>query len=97
MKSQYPDMMEHFSTTKSPQQMFGAVAKTYLAEILQVDPSKIFVVSVMPCTAKKAECELPTMDSTGTGPDVDLVLTTREISRMMIAEHIQPINLLEES
>ncbi len=96
MKSQYPDMMEHFSTTKSPQQMFGAVAKTYLADILQVDPSRIFVVSVMPCTAKKAECELPTMDSTGTGPDVDLVLTTREISRMMIAEHIQPLNLLEE-
>jgi NADH-quinone oxidoreductase subunit G len=96
MKSQYPDMMEHFSTTKSPQQMFGAVAKTYLAEILKVDPSKIFCVSVMPCTAKKAECALPTMDSTGTGPDVDLVLTTREIDRMIVAEHIQPLNLTEE-
>jgi NADH-quinone oxidoreductase subunit G len=96
MKSQYPDMMEHFSTTKSPQQMFGAVAKTYLAELLKVDPSKIFCVSVMPCTAKKAECALPGMDSTGTGPDVDLVLTTREIDRMIIAEHIQPMNLTEE-
>jgi NADH-quinone oxidoreductase subunit G len=96
MKSQYPDMMEHFSTTKSPQQMFGAVAKTYLAELLKVDPSKIFCVSIMPCTAKKAECLLPGMDSTGTGPDVDLVLTTREIDRMIIAEHIQPMNLTEE-
>jgi NADH-quinone oxidoreductase subunit G len=76
--------------------MFGAVAKTYLAELLKVDPSKIFCVSVMPCTAKKAECALPGMDSTGTGPDVDLVLTTREIDRMIIAEHIQPMNLTEE-
>jgi NADP-reducing hydrogenase subunit HndD len=96
MKSQYPDMMEHFSTTKSPQQMFGAVAKTYLADILKVDPSHIFCVSVMPCVAKKAECDLPGMDSTGTGPDVDLVLTTREIDRMIVAEHIQPVNLTEE-
>jgi NADH-quinone oxidoreductase subunit G len=96
MKSQYPDMMEHFSTTKSPQQMFGAVAKTYLAELLKVDPTKIFCVSVMPCVAKKAECALPTMDSTGTGQDVDLVLTTREIDRMIVAEHIQPQNLPEE-
>jgi NADP-reducing hydrogenase subunit HndD len=96
MKSQYPDMMQHFSTTKSPQQMFGAVAKTYLADILKVDPSRIFSISVMPCTAKKAECALPGMDSTGTGPDVDLVLTTREIDRMIVAEHIQPVNLTEE-
>jgi NADP-reducing hydrogenase subunit HndD len=96
MKSQYPDMMDHFSTTKSPQQMFGAVAKTYLADILKVDPSRIFCVSVMPCTAKKAECALPGMDSTGTGPDVDLVLTTREIDRMIVSEHIQPVNLTEE-
>lgn len=96
MKSQYPDMMEHFSTTKSPQQMFGAVAKTYLADLLKVEPSKIYCVSVMPCTAKKAECALPSMDSTGSGPDVDLVLTTREIDRMIVAEHIQPINLTEE-
>lgn len=96
MKSQYPDMMEHFSTTKSPQQMFGAVAKTYLADILKVDPSRIFCVSVMPCTAKKAECVLPGTDSTGTGFDVDLVLTTREISRMIVAEHIQAANLTEE-
>ncbi len=91
VKAQYPDMIEHFSTTKSPQQMFGAVA-----DILKVDPSKIFCVSVMPCTAKKMECTYPSMDSTGTGPDVDLVLTTREIDRMIVAEHIQPLNLTEE-
>jgi len=96
MKSQYPDMMEHFSTTKSPQQMFGAVAKTYLADILKVDASKIYCVSVMPCTAKKMECTYPGMDSTGTGQDVDLVLTTREIDRMIVAEHIQPLDLTEE-
>ncbi len=96
MKSQYPDMVKHFSTTKSPQQMFGAVAKTYLADILKVDPSRIFCVSVMPCTAKKEECTYPGMDSTGSGPDVDLVLTTREIDRMIVAEHIQPLNLAEE-
>ncbi|NLE07629.1 MAG: 4Fe-4S binding protein, partial [Dehalococcoidales bacterium] len=93
MKSQYPDMMEHFSTTKSPQQMFGAIAKTYLAELLDIDPSRMFCVSVMPCIAKKEECTYPGMDSTGTGPDVDLVLTTREIDRMIVAEHIQPMNL----
>lgn len=96
MKSQYPDMIEHLSTTKSPQQMFGAVAKTYLPEYLKVDPSRIFCVSIMPCTAKKAECTYPGMDSTGTGPDVDLVLTTRELSRMIMEEHIQPANLTEE-
>ncbi len=96
MKSQYPDMMEHFSSTKSPQQMFGAVAKSYLADILEVDPSRIYVVSIMPCTAKKAEHVLPGMDSTGTGPDVDLVLTTREISRMFVAEHVQVDALPEE-
>ena len=59
LKSQYPDMTKQLSTAKSPQQMFGAVAKSYFAEkVLDEDPEKIFCVSIMPCTAKKAECEL---------------------------------------
>ena len=57
VKSQYPDMVKNLSTAKSPQQMFGAVAKSYYAQILDVDPSRIFSVSIMPCVAKKHECE----------------------------------------
>jgi NADP-reducing hydrogenase subunit HndD len=96
VKSHYPDMVDQLSTAKSPQQMFGAVAKTYLAELLQVDPSKIFCVSVMPCVAKKSECDLPTMRDDNGMPDVDCVLTTREIDRMIKAEHILPTQLEEE-
>ena len=61
VKSHYPDMLDQVSTSKSPQQMFGAVAKTYYADALGVDPSKIFSVSIMPCVAKKSEAALPTM------------------------------------
>lgn len=96
MKSQYPDQVGQLSSAKSPQQMFGAVVKNYYAQLLDVDPAKLFCVSIMPCLAKKEECALPTMDSTGTGGDVDVVLTTREISRMIRAEHIDVNNLTEE-
>ena len=96
VKSQYPEMAGMLSTAKSPQQMFGAVAKSYYAELLQVDPSKIFCVSVMPCIAKKAESELPSMVAANGDPDVDLVLTTREIDRMIRAEHIVADELAEE-
>ena len=61
LKGQFPSYTENLSTAKSPQQMFGAVAKSYFAQKLGVDPHKRFVVSIMPCTAKKAECALPTM------------------------------------
>lgn len=54
LKSQYPEMTSQLSTAKSPQQMFGAVAKSYYAQILDVDPSRIFSVSIMPCTAEKS-------------------------------------------
>ncbi len=81
LKSQYPDMVGNLSTAKSPQQMFGAVAKTYYAQLLDVDPSRIFCVSIMPCVSKKQECDLPTMNSAGAGQDVDLSLTTRELAR----------------
>ncbi len=96
MKSQYPDMVGQLSTAKSPQQMFGAVAKSYYAELLGVDANKIFCISVMPCVAKKQECDIPGMDDAGAGRDVDLVLTTREIDRMIRAEHIDATALGEE-
>lgn len=96
LKSQYPDMVSQLSTAKSPQQMFGAVAKSYYAQLLGVDPQRIYSVSIMPCLAKKQEAALPTMESAGAGPDVDVVLTTRELSRMIRAEHIIPAELKEE-
>jgi NADH-quinone oxidoreductase subunit G len=97
VKSQYPDMVEQLSTAKSPQQMFGAVAKSYYAKLLNVDPSKIYCISIMPCIAKKHECEISVMNDSGAEHDVDLVLTTREIDRMIRAEHIIPKNLKEET
>ena len=95
LKSQFPELTGRLSTAKSPQQMFGAVAKTWLAKRLGVDPKNIFSISVMPCVAKKAESELPGMQSE-VGCDVDLVLTTRELARMMRAENIA-VPSLEES
>lgn len=96
IKSQYPEMVGHLSTAKSPQQMFGAVAKSYYASLLGVEPERIFCVSVMPCLAKKQECVLPTMQDAGAGQDVDVVLTTREIDRMIRAEHMDAHGLAEE-
>lgn len=95
VKSQYPDMVSQLSTAKSPQQMFGAITKTYYAKLLDVDPSRIFNISIMPCTAKKYEADVSVMNDGGTGQDVDVVLTTREVARMIRAEHIIP-ELLEE-
>jgi NADH-quinone oxidoreductase subunit G/NADP-reducing hydrogenase subunit HndD len=77
----YPDLLPHLSTCKSPQQMFGSLAKTYYAETAGIDPADIYVVSVMPCTAKKYEAKRPEMNSSGY-QDVDAVLTTRELARM---------------
>ncbi|MGE5423500.1 MAG: NADH-dependent [FeFe] hydrogenase, group A6 [Ignavibacteriales bacterium] len=77
----YPDLLDNLSTCKSPQQMFGALAKTYWAEKMNIDPSKIYSVSIMPCTAKKYEAARPEMNASGYR-DVDLVLTTREIGRL---------------
>ncbi len=78
----YPDLLPHLSSCKSPQQMFGALAKTYYPSVSGVDPAKITVVSIMPCTAKKFECQRPEMNSSG-HRDVDVVLTTRELARMI--------------
>lgn len=78
----YPEFLDNLSTCKSPHQMFGAVLKSYYAEKMGIDPAKIFVVSIMPCTAKKFEAQRPELSSTGY-PDVDVVLTTRELARMI--------------
>ena len=87
LKSQYPYMVDHLSTAKSPHQMFGAITKTWFAKKIGVDPSKIYNISIMPCVAKKHEIAIPSMKDSGY-PDVDLVLTTREVVRMIRSEHI---------
>ena len=97
LKSQFPEMTGRLSTAKSPQQMFGAVGKTWLAHNLGVDADKIYSISIMPCIAKKAERELPSMDSAGHGSDVDLVITTRELARMARAEHLDVENIAESA
>jgi iron-only hydrogenase group A len=88
----HPNLLPNLSTCKSPQQMFGALAKTYFAEKAGIDPSKIVVVSVMPCTAKKFECDREEMKSSGF-KDVDYVLTTRELGRMITEAGIEFSNL----
>jgi iron-only hydrogenase group A len=77
-----PDMLDNLSTCKSPQQMFGALAKTYYAEKIGVRPEDMVVVSIMPCTAKKYEAARPEMADSGV-QDVDIVLTTRELGQMI--------------
>lgn len=91
----YPKIEPYLSSAKSPQQMFGPVAKTYAAEKLGVDPAKMYVVSVMPCTAKKYECERPEFISSGY-KDVDAVITTRELAQWIKEEKIDFVNLPDE-
>lgn len=80
----HPDFIPNLSTCKSPQQMFGAITKTYYAQRMHIDPKDIFVVSVMPCTAKKFEVSREEMHAAGEGiPDVDVALTTRELGQMI--------------
>ena len=96
VKSQYPELTGNLSTAKSPQQMLGAVAKSYFAEKAGIDAKRLFVVSIMPCVAKKSECELPTMKNDAGDPEVDVSITTRELNIMMRANHIEPKYLPEE-
>ncbi len=91
----HPDMLPNLSSCKSPQQMFGALAKTYYAEKLGKRPEDIFVVSIMPCTAKKYECQRPEMTASGVR-DVDVVLTTRELGKMIHAAGIDFDSLPDE-
>jgi len=92
----YPDFLENLSTCKSPQQMLGAVIKSYFAEKEGLDPRKIFSVSVMPCTAKKFEAQRPEMVQNGI-PDVDAVLTTRELARLIRLFHLDIQSLEPEA
>lgn len=96
VKSQYPEFVANLSTAKSPQQMFGAVAKSYFAEKQDLDPHKVRVVSIMPCIAKKSEIEIESMNAACGDPDVDVVLTTREATRLFKMMGVQPQTLNEE-
>lgn len=91
----FPDMTEHLSTCKSPQQMFGAIAKSYYAEKMGIDPREIVSVSVMPCTAKKFEIGRDDEDAAGV-PDVDISITTRELARMIKKARIRFLDLPDE-
>lgn len=90
----YPELLPHLSTCKSPHQMFGALLKTYYAEKEGIDPKKIYVVSVMPCIAKKFERQRQQMQNDGLY-DVDNVITTRELSRMIKQANIEFTKLEE--
>lgn len=90
----YPEFLENVSSCKSPQQMFGAIIKTYYAKKYNIDPAKIYAVSAMPCTAKKFEASRPEMNSSGYR-DVDAVLTTRELGLLIKEAGIDWANVEE--
>jgi len=96
IKSQYPHLVPMLSTAKSPQQMFGAVIKSYFAKAMNIMPENIFTVSIMPCVAKKGEREnVGFYYEEYAGYDVDAVLTTREFIRLIRAAHIDPSTLTD--
>jgi len=96
IKSQYPHLVSRLSSAKSPQEMFGAVMKSYFAKSIGVDPKNIFTFSVMPCVAKKGECaNVGFYYEEFAGYGVDTVLTTRELTRMIRSAHIEPTTLTE--
>jgi NADH-quinone oxidoreductase subunit G len=95
VKSQYPEYTTNLSTAKSPQAMFGAVAKSYFAEKIGVDPHKMRVISVMPCTAKKSEADIPNLNDACGDKDVDVVITTRELGRLLKSYHVNVKDLEE--
>ena len=91
----FPDQLDHLSTCKSPHQMFGAVLKSYYAKKIGKRPEDMFVVSIMPCTAKKTECARPELMNDGV-PNVDAVLTTRELGDMIKMMGIDFLSLPDE-
>ena len=92
IETNFPDMLSHLSSCKSPHQMFGAILKSYYAKKEKLDPKKMYVVSVMPCVAKKFEKDRPEMEVNGIR-DVDAVITTRELARMIKQANIDFVNL----
>lgn len=95
-ETNYPDLLEHLSSAKSPHQMFGAIMKSYFAKKEGIDPDNIFVVSVMPCVAKKAEAKREELKVNGRS-DVDAVLTTREAAKMLKEAGIDLKDLKDEA
>ncbi len=91
----YPDMLDNLSSCKSPQQMFGAITKTYYAEKMGLNPEDIVMVSVMPCTAKKYEIDRDDQNAAGV-PDVDISITTRELARMIDRVGLNFLSLPDE-
>ena len=91
----FPDMLDNLSSCKSPQQMFGAVTKTYYAEKMKIDPKDIVCISVMPCVAKKFEINRPDQDAAGFA-DVDISITTRELARMIKRAGLDFVSLPDE-
>lgn len=94
VEHQFPDQLDHLSSCKSPHTMMGAVLKSYYADKVGAAPEDVFVVSIMPCTAKKYEIQRPEMQVNG-HPDVDAVLTTRELARMIKSAGLDFANLPE--
>ncbi|MDO5293728.1 MAG: NADH-dependent [FeFe] hydrogenase, group A6 [bacterium] len=92
----FPEMTENLSSCKSPQQMFGAISKTYYAEKMNIDPKKIVMVSIMPCTAKKYEIGRDNQSAAGV-PDVDIAITTRELAQMIDQQGINFRSLPDET
>ena len=95
LEKHHPEMIEHVSTTRSPQAIFGALVKSYYAEKMGLDPANIVSVSVMPCTAKKYEAARPELTQNGR-PDVDFVLTTRELAKLIRYEGLD-LKVMEAS
>lgn len=93
MEKNHYDFIDNFSTAKSPQQMLGVLAKTYYAEKLKLDPARLFMVSIMPCTAKKYEIDRTEEMYASGHKDVDVVLTTRELARMLKQSGVDFLNL----
>ena len=96
MEYNYPDQLDHLSSCKSPQQMFGALVKNYLPDRINVPAKKICHISIMPCTAKKFESSRKEMESEN-GRDVDIVLTTREVAKLFKLRNIDLANIEEQA
>lgn len=82
VENYYPNFIEHLSSAKSPQQIFGTASKTYYPQVADVDPKNVFTVTIMPCTAKKYEADRPEMENDGIR-NIDAVITTRELAKMI--------------
>jgi NADH-quinone oxidoreductase subunit G/NADP-reducing hydrogenase subunit HndD len=96
VEQSYPDLIPNLSTCKSPQQMMGAIIKSYFAQRESIDPAQIVSVSIMPCTAKKFESGRPEM-APGHVPDVDYVLTTREAGQLLRMFGVDPLDLTPQT